>query len=224
MALGPIVKSALVGAGASLLGSAGSAVASAKAAKRQMDFQKKMSNTAYQRATKDLEKAGLNRILALGSPASTPGGAMAQVPDFGSAITHGASTGIQAASSAQSISVQQKQANKIVAETEGINADNKRKLVQSEIWETIGPMVTAAAGNMEKLIALLADPEQRAMMGQLIKSTGQDIKESLLKVLEEQFSEVKANLPTWRDVLELTPIGMGVKKFNEYGESLKKGN
>jgi hypothetical protein len=54
-------------------------------AKDQMNFQRDMSNTAYQRAVSDMRKAGINPIMAskLGG-ASTPTGAMAPTPDFGS--------------------------------------------------------------------------------------------------------------------------------------------
>lgn len=54
----------------------------ADAASAQMEFQREMSNTAYQRAVEDMRKAGLNPMLAakMGG-SSTPLGAMPQYQD-----------------------------------------------------------------------------------------------------------------------------------------------
>lgn len=79
-----------------------------------------MRNTAYQAAAGDLEKAGLNRILALGKPAATPPGNMAQIQDEGAAAIQGAATGLALKRQAQEI-------RNLKAQESNINADTNLK-------------------------------------------------------------------------------------------------
>ncbi len=73
---------ALIGGAASLFGGRKRNKAQILMAREQMKFQERMSNTAFQRQTKDLTAAGLNRILGMsGTGASSPRGAMAQIQD-----------------------------------------------------------------------------------------------------------------------------------------------
>ncbi|WNK12596.1 MAG: DNA pilot protein [Microvirus sp.] len=72
----------LISGGLSLYGGMQANAANSRQAQNQMDFQREMSNTSYQRGTQDMMDAGLNPMLAYSQGgASAPGGASASIED-----------------------------------------------------------------------------------------------------------------------------------------------
>lgn len=143
---------AAIGGAFGLAGSKESAGASKQTAREQMAFQERMSNTAYQRAADDLEAAGLNRIIAFGSPATTPPGAMAQVPDFGSAITQGMAAGSGVGSAAITSAKNMQEIANMETALEGMEAQNRILLQTAGVMEELAPMVIEAGGQFNRLL------------------------------------------------------------------------
>ena len=136
----PITGAALISGGSQLLGgligSRGQASANRanlNIAREQMKFQERMSNTAYQRSASDLKKAGLNRILALGSPASSPSGASATMQNekamLGQAVQNAAMTAAQ-------INNVNAQTKKTKAETTALGLGVAKGELASEVSDT----------------------------------------------------------------------------------------
>lgn len=70
-------------AGGSIVGSIASGMFGNSQARRQMDFQERMSSTAHQREMEDMRRAGLNPLLsARHGGAAAPSGAAAPTPNF----------------------------------------------------------------------------------------------------------------------------------------------
>lgn len=190
-------------AGANVLSSVGSGLFGRSSANDAMKYQMRMANTQYRRSARDLEAAGLNRILALGSPAPTPSGHTASMPDakLGDAL-------ISATSAKQAI----KQSK---AQTDFINQQNVESLHKTHL---LAEQTKAAAASARSA-------EAQAYMDEVTKGIYEHIKpmtDEMLNNLSD--TGVSGALPyVLGGLLGLTPLGKIGQKGAELGVSGAKG-
>lgn len=100
--------------------------------REQMDFQEKMSNTAWQRGTRDMQAAGINPMLAVSQgPASAPQGSLPRVENTLAPAVASAQAGFQALSAVQQASQSEAQTENIKAMTDKIKSETMERDVNT---------------------------------------------------------------------------------------------
>lgn len=94
-------------------------------AQEQMDFQERMSNTAYQRAVADMKLAGINPMLAyMQGGATSPSGSLPSIPDVVGPAVNSATSALRLA---KELALLDAQRNKVDADTQVANVDRATK-------------------------------------------------------------------------------------------------
>ena len=145
-------------------------------ARAQMKFQERMSSTAMQRMKDDYKKAGLNPLLGLSNPASTPTGASGSGSSAqGASATMENALGVFATSAADAVKLKmqmdqnKEQLNLMKAQTANVDMDTLTKSkgvpeaeIKNDLYDLVRPIIKRIKeGTMVPSAKTIKNPELR---------------------------------------------------------------